>query len=91
MNYVSLIGLKIHYHKKEKLMNTLKNQFKCTPNIMELKDGENYGVRLYFNSISEVEQFMNQRTRIMTVDGLKIEFFQKGHKTGYRYYVQYKR
>jgi len=87
----SLIGLSSIYHNnKEKLEVLLKKQFKCTPSIVYLEK-DLYGVQLRFPSQYELEDFMSRKKRTFNVDNKEIELSQKPGKTGYRYYVTYKK
>jgi hypothetical protein len=50
-----------------------------------------YGVQLRFPSQYELEDFMSRKKRTFNVDNKEIELSQKPGKTGYRYYVTYKK
>ena len=90
-NCVSIVGLSTLYHTKEKLETTLKLQFKCIPNIKVNEDPKYFGVLLQFKDGFLLEDFYNKKKRKLIVDNKEIEFYKKNDKSGFRYYVNYKK
>ena len=85
----SIVGLKIEYHNKTKLKNTLEKQFNCRASIIEKEDGD-YGVQLYFKNNDTLNNFMGKKFHILKFDDdSQCKLSKKPHKYGNRFYVKY--